>query len=75
MQEAFIGLLHREISLMSEISISVVEAVKTWGIERIDDNIICSLKNRLPENEKKELLKETAGVSEWVCEVIKSVCL
>ena len=64
-----------QISLMTETSILLVEAVKTLGIERIDENIICSLRNRLPENEKKELLKETAGVSEWVYEVIKRVCL
>ncbi len=73
-----IGFKHRanrEISLMTETSILLVEAVKTLGIERIDENIICSLRNRLPENEKKELLKETAGVSEWVHEVIKKVCL
>lgn len=66
---------NREISLMTETSILLVEAVKTLGIERIDENIICSLRNRLQENEKKELLKETAGVSEWVHEVIKKVCL
>lgn len=66
---------NREISLMTETSILLVEAVKTLGIERIDENIICSLRNRLPEKEKKELLKETAVVSEWVHEVIKKVCL
>lgn len=66
---------NREISLMTETSILLIEAVKTLGIERIDENIICSLRNRLPENEKKELLKETVGVSEWVYEVIKKVCL
>ncbi len=66
---------NREISLMTENSILLVEAVRTLGIERIDENIICRLRNRLPENEKEALLKKTAGVSEWVYEVIKKVCL
>ncbi len=48
---------NHEISLMSETSNLMVEAVKALGIERIDNNTICSLKNRLPENKKKKLLQ------------------
>ena len=44
---------NREISFMSETTTLVVEALKTLGKNRIDDSIIMSLKNRLPEAEKK----------------------
>ncbi len=65
---------NREISFMSETTILVVEALKTLGKERIDDNIIQSLRNRLPEAEKKNMLAETTGVSEWIYAVIRKVC-
>ena len=41
-------------------------ALKTLGKERIDDSIILSLKNRLPEAKKKKMLEEATGVSEWI---------
>lgn len=53
----------------------VVEALKTLGKERIDDSIILSLKNRLPEAEKKKMLEEATGVSEWIYAVIKRCVL
>ena len=59
---------------MSETTTLVVEALKTLGKERIDDSIILHLKNRLPEAEKKKMLKETTDVSEWIYVVIRKVC-
>lgn len=41
---------------MSETTTLVVEALKTLGKERIDDSIILSLRNRLPEAEKKDVV-------------------
>ncbi len=65
---------NREISFMSETTTLVVEALKTLGKERIDDDIIVSLRNRLPEEAKKKMLKEATGVSEWIYAVIRKVC-
>lgn len=65
---------NREISFMSESTTLVVEALKTLGKERVDDNIISNLKNRLPEAEKGKLLEEATGVSEWIYAVIRKVC-
>ena len=59
---------------MSETTILVVEALKTLGKERIDDSIILGLRNRLPEVEKKKMLEEATGVSEWIYAVIRKVC-
>lgn len=66
---------NREISFLSETTILVVEAIKTLGKERIDAHIISNLKSRLPETEKEKILKEANGVSEWIYEVIRKVCL
>ena len=59
---------------MSETTTLVVEALKTLGKERIDESIILSLKSRLPEAEKKKMLEEATGVSEWIHAVIRKVC-
>lgn len=66
---------NREISFLSEVTILVVEAIKTLGKEHIDEHIISNLKSRLPEAEKEKILKEANGVSEWIYEVIRKVCL
>ena len=65
---------NRQISFMSEHTALVVEAIKTLGKDRIDDAVIKSLKNRLPEYERKQILEESIGVSEWIYEVIRKVC-
>lgn len=65
---------NREISFMSETTALVVEALKTLGKDRVDDSIILSLRNRLPEAEKKKMLEEATGVSEWIYVVIRKVC-
>ena len=59
---------------MFETTTLVVEALKTLGKDRIDGSIIMSLKNRLPEAEKKKMLEEATGVSEWIYTVIRRVC-
>jgi hypothetical protein len=66
---------NRQISFMSESTTLVVEAIKTLGKDRIDEVVIKSMKNRLPKNERKQILEEATGVSEWIYEVIRKVCL
>lgn len=65
---------NREISFMSETTTLVVEALKTLGKDQVDDGIISSLRNRLPKEEKKKVLEEATGVSEWIYTVIRKVC-
>lgn len=65
---------NREISFMSETTTLVVEALKTLGKERVDDSIIVSLKNKLPDDAKAKMLIEATGVSEWIYAVIRKVC-
>ena len=65
---------NREISFMSEITTLVVEALKTLGKDRVDDSTIKKLKNRVPDADKKKLLEEATGASEWMYAIIKKVC-
>lgn len=65
---------NREISLMSESTGLVIEALKALGKEQVDENIILKLSNRLPKDEKTKLLKESTDVSEWIYAVIRKVC-
>jgi hypothetical protein len=60
---------------MSPTTALVVEAIKTLGKEHIDEDIIQKLKNRLPEDEKKKIIDESSGVSEWIYSVLREVCL
>lgn len=66
---------NREISFMSELTTLVVEAIKTLGRERVNDTTISILKKKLPETEKKKMLEEATGVSEWIYEIIRKVCM
>ncbi len=66
---------NRQISFMSELTTLVVEAIKTLGKDKIDDLVIQRLKNRLPEEKRKQVLDEATGVSEWIYEIIRKVCI
>lgn len=65
---------NREISLMSSISIMVVEALKTLGQNNTNETTITILKNRLSKEDKECLLKETMDSSAWIYETIRRVC-
>ena len=65
---------NREISGMSDISIIVVQALKTLGKENIDDNVIKSLSKKIKASDKKKLLLETKEASEWVYKTIQKIC-
>lgn len=65
---------NREISFMSEISIIVVEALKTLGKDRVDQNVILVLKEKLNSNDKETILNETTEVASWIYENIKRIC-
>lgn len=65
---------NREISLLSEQTVLVVEAIRALGKECIDDNVIRQLQNRLPQSEKEIIIKEATTCSEWIYEIIRKVC-
>ncbi len=66
---------NRSISYMSETTILVVEALRTLGKERVDEEIILTLKRKLPETEKEKILAEAKGIIEWIYKIIRKVCI
>lgn len=65
---------NREISLLSESTLLVIESVRALGKENINDNLIEQLKQKLPEHEKEIILNEAKSCSEWIYEIIRKVC-
>lgn len=62
-----VGFKHRESGL-------VVQALKALGKERINDNVIASIRSRLDEKARKRVLKETVTATGWVYDAIKRIC-
>jgi len=48
----------------------VVQALKALGKERIDDNIIISIRSQMDAKVRKRVLKETVTVTGWVYDAI-----
>jgi len=65
---------NRQISFMSDKTRLVVEAIKAYGKDSVDDSVISILKNRFTEEERGEILKEAVGTSEWIYKIIKRMC-
>jgi len=65
---------NREISLLSEETILVIEAIRTLGKEHINDEIINQLKRKIPQKNKSVILNEATACSEWIYEIIRKVC-
>ena len=65
---------NRNISKMSEVTIILIEALKSLGKERVDEKTIQILKKRFSDDDKKTILKEGMNSPEWIYEVIRKVC-
>ncbi len=65
---------NRDISKMSNLTILVIEALKTIGKDGVTEKTVQTLRQRLPERERAVLLKEASCSAEWVYEVIKRIC-
>ena len=65
---------NREISLMSHVSIMVIEAIKTLGKDNVDENAIAILRSRLSGEEKDLLLKEATDAASWIFDIVRKVC-
>jgi len=63
-----VGTNHRESRL-------AVQALKALGKERIDDNIIASIRSQLDEKTRKRVLRETVTATGWVYDAIKRICM
>ena len=65
---------NREISFMSDVSIMVIEAIRTLGKDNVDDTVIAALKSRLSKKNKDTLKKEAIDTAAWIYDTIGKVC-
>jgi len=62
-----IGFKHKESSL-------IVQALKTLGKDRIDGNIIKSIREQIEPNKFQKILNDTQSSTVWIYETIKKIC-
>jgi len=65
---------NREISLLSEKTILIIEALRSLGKDRINDAIIRRLSKQFTSTEKNNIMTEASDCSEWILETIRKVC-
>ena len=63
----------KEIYADSFISGLVVQALRYFGKDRVDSEIISHLKQKLSHNEKTELLENIQYSTEWIYEIIQKI--
>lgn len=67
---------HRNNKEISNISIEtaiVIQALKTIGKDKVTENHIEILKNRLKEEQKERLIEEGKVASAWIYKIIKKI--
>lgn len=62
-----IGFKHKESSL-------IVQALKTLGKDRIDENIIKSIREQIEPSKFQKILNDTKSSTVWIYETIKKIC-
>ena len=62
-----IGFKHKESSL-------IVQALKTLGKDRIDENIIHSIREQIEPSKFQKILNDTQSSTVWIYESIKKIC-
>jgi hypothetical protein len=62
-----IGFLYKKSSL-------IVQALKELGKDRVDDEIIRSIRQEIEPNDYSKILKDTKSSTIWIYEVIKKIC-
>lgn len=62
-----IGFKHKESSL-------IVQALKTLGKGRVDENIINSIREQIEPNKFQKILNDTQSSTVWIYETIKKIC-
>ena len=64
---------NKEISGKSDITITLIQALKALGKDRIDDRTIKILRSELKEHDKKQILTESMTVTGWIRETIREI--
>ena len=62
-----IGFKHKESSL-------IVQALKTLGKDRVNDDVIKSIREQIDPKKYQKILKDTKSSTVWIYETIKKIC-
>ena len=65
---------NKEISKLSPKTALAIQALKTLGKERIDEDVIETIRSATTASERKSMLAEARYATAWIYEVIKSIC-
>ncbi len=65
---------NRNTSGMSTITVAAIEAVRTFGQEKMDDVAVKKMSASLSEQDKKILLTEGRNVTDWIKKIIIRIC-
>lgn len=65
---------NRNISKMSQLSATVIQAIKAIGKDKVNAEHIQFLQGKLSEREKQELLESSVTTSAWIYRVIRQIC-
>lgn len=63
-----------EISNMSTLSATIIQAIKGIGKDKISGDQIDFLRDKLSLKEKKDLLEDGKATAAWVYKIIKKIC-
>lgn len=64
---------NKEITGISYKTALVIQALKTLGSDKVDDNVIIKLSKGLSNAEKKALLSESQYATSWIYEILKKI--
>lgn len=65
---------NKEVSKLSYKTALIVQALKAFGKDKIDDVVISRLKKILTAEEKQTMLEEAKPVTSWIYDCIKLIC-
>ena len=64
----------RESSNMSEITATVIQALKYIGKDNVSSETICAISGKLNDSDRQTVLEESRMTSSWIYEQIKAIC-
>jgi hypothetical protein len=65
---------NRELTGMSEKTVLVIQALKTWGKDQVTDSLLAKIQQQITDDEKKKLLEESRTASQWIIRAVKKIC-
>ncbi len=72
---AFKHRTNRDVSNMSTITITVIEALKTLGKSGVSEKTVATLKNVLSPEDKSVIMSDSVNASEWIVNTLREVCV